>query len=157
MAISFRPAAGAGSGDACGAGMSLLLRWRFVPLYLIVCAGAALHRLAGFMHPHQVWIREAEKRLFGYWAPGALEHLFGGASFLALLVFFMGRTGGMRSPRCVSRMVAIFALVYAIGSTVMWDGAALLAGDRNQIAQMIADVLAIGIVLYVARRPVRGG
>ncbi|MGF6988415.1 hypothetical protein QFZ99_007979 [Paraburkholderia atlantica] len=108
---------------------------------------AAFHRYVGFAEPYQVWFRLDEIQYLGRWAPGAIEHLAGAFALCSLFTLFWGIFVRPTSRNRVL-VAGTFAVVYFVASTLMHDGSQYLAShDADQLLQMLADVLGLGLAL----------
>ena len=110
-------------------------------------AATGLHRFWGFAKPHRAWLRVLEVQGLGRWAPSSIEHL---AAAIAGCVLFVMLWSSFVSQSTRNRALLglVFAVLYGVTSTVMYDGREYLAtGDVNQLAQMAADVLGLAIAL----------
>ncbi|MCG5077263.1 hypothetical protein [Paraburkholderia tagetis] len=110
-------------------------------------AATGLHRLWGFAQPHHAWLRVLEVQCLGHWAPSSIEHL--ATAFAGCVLFVMLWSSFVsQATRNRALLGLVFAVLYGITSTVMYDGREYLAtGDINQLAQMAADVLGLLMAL----------
>ncbi|MBN3785666.1 hypothetical protein [Burkholderia sp. Ac-20353] len=115
-----------------------------------------LNRYLGFAHPHHSTVRLAEVAAFGKWAPAAIEHFIGGFGLLSLLTLLV-TPWNAATPRFRMLASAGLAVVYIVFSTIAQDGHAYLAThDSEQLAQIVADVLAIAAAMFWLARPASG-
>jgi hypothetical protein len=117
-------------------------------LFAMALLGATgLHRLWGFAQPHHAWLRVQEVWWLGHWAPSSIEHL--AAAFAACVLFVMLWSSFVsQATRNRALLGLVFAVLYGVTSTCMYDGREYLAtGDVNQLAQMAADVTGLALAL----------
>lgn len=122
---------------------------------LLVATG--LHRFWGFAQPHHAWLRLLEVQYFGHWAPAGIEHVV--TACAACVLFALWWSGAvLPSTRNRALLGLVFAAVYLVASTGLYDGRQLLAShDTDELAQMLCDVAGLLFALLWLSWPQRDG